>query len=146
MDGIFFDEAPAKYTTIAGGTGPYMTNASSFARSNGFNFITFNPGTLPDTRFFALADNIIVFENAFSQWTSSVQRQLKSALSTSQLAKSVVMIYSYTGKAVDQYTITQAVTGMKMSAVFVTSQNGYTVPSTLWGIFVSLLGVSDSGL
>lgn len=146
MDGIFFDEAPAKYTTTTGGTGPYMSTASSFARSNGFSSITFNPGTLPDTRFFGLADSIVVFENAFSQWTSSVQRQLKSALTSAQLAKSVVMMYSYTGKAVDQYTITQAVTGMKMSGVFVTNQNGYTVPSTLWGIFVSLLGVSDSGL
>lgn len=141
MDGIFFDEAPS--TWAAATTGAYMTNITNFARIN-FTSITFNPGTITDAQFFPLADNVVVFENAASQWTPNINALNRTT--SAQKAKSVVMIYNYKGKGVDQYAIAQTVTGMGMAGLFLSNVNGYSAVSTIWKSFCVLVGLSNSGL
>lgn len=142
LDGIFFDEAPSAWTAAT--TGAYMTNITNFARSN-FTSVTFNPGTTTDAQFFTLADNIVVFENAAGQWIPPIINTLNRTTSA-QKAKSVVMIYNFKGKGVDQYAITQTVTGMGMAGLFLSDVTGYVAVSTMWKSFCVLLGLSNSGL
>jgi hypothetical protein len=142
LDGIFFDEAPSTWNPS---TGLYMTNLTTFARQN-FTSVTFNPGTFADVKFFNLADNIVIFENAYSAWTPSVVTNLNATYNAAQKAKSVIMMYGFTGKAIKQYDVSQTMMSMNISGLFISNKNGYTAVSDIWGIFVGLLGLSNSGL
>lgn len=74
MDGIFFDEAPTSASTTLY---TYMANVTCLARQSIVStlkgnkaMIYFNPGAVPETRYYALADFIAIFEDTYATYLS----------------------------------------------------------------------------
>ncbi|KAF8910526.1 Spherulation-specific family 4 [Gymnopilus junonius] len=136
VDGIFFDEAVAEYNTS---TLNYINSISAHARSQlgaGRQTVVLNPGEVVDTRWYATGDVINVFENSFAAFSLST---LEAAVPSSVRKNSTVAIYSFTGTAAQQTTTVDSLVAAGFAGVYVTTQNGYTVWSTLWAQFTSAL-------
>ncbi|TAQ84710.1 hypothetical protein B7494_g6980 [Chlorociboria aeruginascens] len=135
MAGIFFDEAVYNYndTTI-----PYMTNITNYARTTlgaGSGTIVYNPGQVVPTQWYALADYIIAFENAYSAYTTVILGYIGQAY----LKQSLFLMYGFSGTAADQATtVNSIVTTGGVGGLFITDQGfntAYNITSNLWGPF-----------
>jgi len=70
VDGIFFDDMNGTYSDF---NYAYYGNISTYTKAtmaHGHQHVLFNPGAGVDPRYFALADEIIVFENYYSECAS----------------------------------------------------------------------------
>ena len=135
LDGIFFDEAPTVYSDSI------YTNfqtATKLARSSNLPKVIFNPGAIADTKYFALADYIIMFEGAYSNFDASKI----SALSQATRANSSVIIYDYTGAEADHGTLVDKLVDMGVGSLDITTANNYKDWSALWAAFTQQ--VSDA--
>lgn len=130
MDGIFFDEAPSAYTKA---TANYMSTVASKTRSALKNskvaapYVMFNPGTTPASAFYGIADSIVVFENAWSQYTSTSLNAIPAAYRT----KSTFIIHNFSGSTTAQSNFVTALRQAGYTGSFVTNQASYqTIPSS----------------
>lgn len=143
MDGIFFDEAPSAYTKA---TANFMNTAASRARSVLKNskvatpYVIFNPGTTPASAFYGLADNIVVFEDAWSQYKSTRLNTIPSAYRT----KSTVIIHHFSGSTADESKFVTALRQAGYSGSFVTRQSGYEAVSSSWTAFTQYVAKAYS--
>lgn len=93
LDGIFFDEAPSRYSKSCAGA---MTAATEFARvamGPGHNGVILNPGVVPDPRYYALADVVTAFEDGHAAWSAGVCERVPAALR----ARSAMMVHHFVG-------------------------------------------------
>lgn len=128
VDGIFFDEAPAVYTEA---DYTYMSTLSAFASSSQLTKIIFNPGTIPDNHYYAIADTIIAFEDSYTAYSSSVL----NALPDEFLGQSAVLILDFTGSSQDQDTIINDLKVKGVDGLYVSTEGDYNEASTMWGQF-----------
>ncbi|KAI4121766.1 MAG: hypothetical protein LQ347_006746 [Umbilicaria vellea] len=133
VEGVFIDEAPGAAST---NTLSYMQQTASFVRSTfpmGHNTIITNPGVQVDSRFYAWADFLNVFENAYSAYTST------SITSTPKgyEGQATAIVHSFTGDAAAQQSIIDTVNNGNYGGLIVTTQDTYTAFSALWTQFCS---------
>lgn len=70
MDGIFFDDCSNTYTSK---NYAYYKNVTTTAKQTyGFGHVLLNSGANVDSRYFALADEIIVFEDYYSNYNDDI--------------------------------------------------------------------------
>jgi hypothetical protein len=141
MDGIFFDEIATGFDST------YFSNlqsAVSLAHSSSLPKVIFNPGQIPDSRYYSLADYVIAYEGPLSSATNAYDRSKIAALSAAQRANSSVVIHTYTGTEADQKALVSDLVGLGVGSVDVTtlvgttaSDNPYGGYSALWTQFVS---------
>lgn len=135
MDGIFFDEAPDKHSTAAY---HYMSQVA-IAASRSLGYVAFNPGVKPDSRYFDLANNICVWENAYSKYSSSAW----SSLTLAQRAKSSILIHTFNSNASKQKSIVSAIETSGVAGLYITTvslgANPWGSFSSLWGAFVTAI-------
>jgi hypothetical protein len=135
MDGIFFDEAPAQYSTSSYN---YMSQISNTAR-NSLSYVAFNPGTMPDSRYFDLADNICVWEDAYSHYSSNAW----SPLSQAQRKKSSILIHTFTANANTQKSLVNTIESSGVAGLYITTvrlaKNPWGSFSSLWSAFVTAM-------
>jgi hypothetical protein len=65
VDGIFLDRASAASGDIA-----YYTTLSTYIHGAAGTYVCLNPGTAPDTGYFAIADLIAIFEDTYANYLS----------------------------------------------------------------------------
>jgi hypothetical protein len=133
MDGIFFDEAPQAYSTA---DYAYMSSVTSYVRSAfpaGRNRVTFNPGVLPESRYFDLADTINVFEDYYSSYSANTL----SAIPAAERLKSTMIMHDFTGTQKQQAALVTSIAGSGISGLYITTSSGYSAFSRLWSQFVS---------
>lgn len=66
VDGIFLDQCSA-----ASGDIPYYTTLSTYIKGAPGTYVALNPGTAPDTGYFAIADLIAIFEGTWDNYLST---------------------------------------------------------------------------
>ncbi|TVY48214.1 Spherulin [Lachnellula occidentalis] len=128
LDGIFFDETPNAYDASI------YTNfqtATNLARSSKLSKVIFNPGTIADAEYFALADYIIMFEGAYADFDASKI----AALSQAVRANSSVVIYGSTLTEADQKTFVSQLVDMGLGSFDITTTDSYATWSALWAAF-----------
>lgn len=138
VDGIFFDEAPSTYTTA---NFNYMSTAASSARTafagqsvtslSNEGFLVFNPGTVTDSRYFALADSIVVFEDYYSAFSAASL----AAVPAKYTSKSSFLIHDFTASTATQQSVLQQIQAAGMQGVFITTSSSYSAISSLWPQF-----------
>jgi hypothetical protein len=141
VSGIFFDQAPSQLTAS---TEAYMTSITTYARTKlgaGNDHITFNPGLPVPRKFYSLADDIVIFENAWSSFNLTVLDELDWDL----LAQSIYVIHSFTGVDGVQADLVSNLTDSNVGGVLVTTDAGYTSISGLWAEFCKELGELNDG-
>jgi hypothetical protein len=132
VDGIFFDEAPADYSSsdVA-----YMRTVTGYVKSafpSGANHVAFNPGATADASYFQIADSICIFESTYSQYSANTP----SAVPAGQKAASTIIIYDFSGSSDDQQAIVEAVAASDVAGLYITSSGSYQDFSDLWSQFV----------
>jgi hypothetical protein len=128
VQGIFFDEVPSAYTND---TFNYMSDASNYAKSAlgvGRRYITFNPGVPIDSSFYNLADNVIIFENTWSEFNLTRMLQVPWNI----MAKSTYLIHSFTAGDIIQAEVINNLTDSNVQGLYVTTTDGYDQVSALW--------------
>lgn len=98
-----------------------MANATAHARSAlpaGHNYVVFNPGTLPDTQYFALADDVAAYEGTAGDF-AVVQ------VPEADRAKASVLLYDFQGTAAQLASNVTAIVQAGIQGVFVTTTSGY---------------------
>jgi hypothetical protein len=88
--------------------------------------VVMNPGTAPDPVYFPIADNLLVFENAASQWSTSNQSSFLNNIPTEQRNQSSVMLYNFQGTDAEQQANVTAIVQGGIKGVYITTQDGYT--------------------
>jgi hypothetical protein len=132
LGGIFFDEAPAAYTTY---DFSYLTNVTTYARTAfGGGHLNLNPGTLCDSRYFALVDTINVFESPYSDFNT---KTTLSSIPVAERSKSTVIIYGFGGNTKQQASLVTTIASSGVSGVYITTTGGYSSFSKYWTQFVS---------
>lgn len=133
VDGIFFDEAPSTYTTA---DFTYMSTAASSARTaftsvTGDGFLVFNPGTTVDSRYFALANSIVVFEDYYSAYSTAAL----AAVPTQYVDQSSFLIHDFNGSTSAQQTTINQIQAAGIQGLFITTSPSYSAISSLWPQF-----------
>lgn len=149
MDGIFFDEIATGYDAT------YFSNlqaAVNLAHSSSLSKIIFNPGQVPDSRYYELADYVIAYEGPLSSATNAYDRSKIAALSAGLRANSSVVIHTYTGTESEQNALVGDLVGLGVGSLDITtlvgtsaSDNPYGGYSALWTQFVSEFGAAVAG-
>lgn len=130
MDGIFFDEAPKQYSTA---NYAYMSNVSSFAHSKPFSTVVFNPGEAPASQYYAIAEQIVVWENYYSNWKSSVISNIPNRYRS----KSALVVHDFTGTSRQQNSFVQNALDNGIGGLFVTTLAVYDGWSGVWSQFLA---------
>lgn len=128
IDGIFIDEAPG---TATNETLSYMKQAASTVRAAfpaRHNTVMTNPGVQVDVGFYAFADFINVFENAYSQYTPGVM----TATPKGHEHQATAIMYGFTGNKAAQHRIMKASNAGGYGGLLVTTVDGYYDFSALW--------------
>jgi hypothetical protein len=127
LDGILFDEAPpydaSNFT--------YMSSLSNFTRTTmnvGFDKIIFNPGAVPDTHYYALADTIVAFENAYSAYSDAVLGWIPEQYWN----QTALLIYGFTGTEKDQRQLVVSLLEKGLAGMFISTEYVYNTTSRLW--------------
>jgi hypothetical protein len=132
LDGIFFDETPESYTAF---DFSYLTNVTTYARAAfGGGHLNLNPGTLCDSRYFALVDTINVFESPYSAFNT---KTTINSIPAAERSKSTVMIYSFSGNTNQQASLVTSIASSGVSGMYITTTGGYSSFSKYWTQFVS---------
>jgi hypothetical protein len=144
-DGIFFDEVSDSATLVSNYAG-----YASFARSSGLDFVSaynmnsrlnviililrvqivYNPGTNTDSGYFASADLILTFENAFSSFAGASSLTISSA---EPAAKQALVLYD--GPKTSPTSTIDELASLGIGAVFITDfgePNPYDKIPTAW--------------
>jgi hypothetical protein len=137
LDGIFFDEAPDRYTTA---NYNYLSSVASYARAKfpGGHLNT-NPGVVCDSRYFSLVDTVNVFEDYYSSYGSRTLNNIPVALRP----KSTIIIHNFNGNANKQTSLVQTIAGGGVSGMYITTTRGYTSFSNLWNQFVTAMAATS---
>lgn len=128
IDGIFIDESPGTANTD---TLSYMQQAASAVRSAfpaGSNTVVSNPGVQVDSRFYAFADYINVFENAYSAYTPKTM----AATPKGYESQATLIVHSFSGNAPAQQKIIDTVNQGGYGGLLVTTADSYDTFSALW--------------
>jgi hypothetical protein len=131
VDGIFFDEVPESYTTADYN---YLSSITAYARS-AFpgGYLTFNPGVVCDSRYFALVNWVNVFEDYYS----SYGKNTLSSIPTTLRSQSTMIIHDFTGNQKTQATLVQNIAASGIRGLYITTAGGYTSYSKLWSQFAT---------
>lgn len=143
MNGIFFDEAPS---SAAPALYSYMSNVTTQARASIKNggqnaTIYLNPGTIPDVKYYALADNIAIFEDTYAQFLNNQQKYAYG--NNLPMVQSTFLIHSVPGgwNQTQINSLVKALTGNKLGSLYITSvadlSNPYGAFGTYWTQFVA---------
>lgn len=135
VSGIFFDEAPALYSS---NDFSYMQTMSGYVKNtfpSSNNHVAFNPGAIADSQYFSIADSICIYEDSYSNYPGS----LPSSIPVNQRAASTIIIYGFDGSQDQQTSIVQAVSGNEVAGLFITSATDYTTFPNLWSPFVKAM-------
>lgn len=141
VQGIFFDEAPSTFTND---TFNYMSNISNYAKDAlgvGRRYITFNPGVPIDSSFYNLADNVIIFENTWAEFSLTHMLQVPWDI----MAKSTYLIHTFTGGDTVQADVINNLTDSNVQGLYVTTSSGYDQVSGLWPEFCEELADKIDG-
>lgn len=130
LNGIFFDETVSQYTAS---DYAYLKSASDFARSSGLNSIVFNPGAVSVADYYALADQIVAFENTETAYVD----QIPGWIGAAQMSKSSFMMYGFAGTEADQTTMVDKLAATGIKSLFISSLSVYDQTSPLWAQFVA---------
>lgn len=133
MDGIFFDEAPSAYSKTTYST---MTAITNYARSTIYADnvkVIFNPGVIPDSRYYDIADTIVAFEDYYANYNSKTL----STIPQVNRAKSAILMHHFTGTLQDQTAIVSSLTNGGLQALWISDQPDYDSWSSKWGLFCS---------
>lgn len=107
-----------------------LKTASNLARSSDLGKVVFNPGAIPDPRYFALADNVVVFEGAYSVYATDLSAI--AALSQATRSNSSVIIYDFSLAEADQEKFVNDLVAMDIGGLDITTLDNYNHWSALW--------------
>jgi hypothetical protein len=129
MAGLFIDDAPNDYSTSHFN---FMKALYTAARSHSFYPVVSNPGTIVDTRYYAAADNIVIFEDVYSNFADADVTSLPAAYR----GNSSVVVIDYTGTAAAQTTLVNQLVTAGFGGVDVSTVE-YFGWSKYWTSFVA---------
>ncbi|KAI9744745.1 MAG: hypothetical protein M1818_001670 [Claussenomyces sp. TS43310] len=132
MDGIFFDEAPSTYTKTKYTTMQTVTQYANTTVSPPLKNIIYNPGVVPDSRYYALATTINAFEDYYSNWSPSSY----STVPAQYRAQSTMLIHDFTDNLSQQNAVVQNVIAQGgWQGLYINNQSDYSDMSDLWASF-----------
>lgn len=132
ISGIFFDEAPTTLSCLTYMREIYQLTKSTLTKGN---TVWTNPGTVVDSRFFAVADLINTFEDCHENWES------KEHIPQQHRTKSTVMIHTYRGSSATLKDDTAAAAAAGYHSALFTTRPDYESLSAMWhGRSVALPG------
>lgn len=144
MNGIFFDEAPSSASDPLYN---YMKNITSYARTalrtrTNLPLVYFNPGTVPDVKYYDIADRIVVFEDTYANFLK--QQQSFQTGTSLNMKKSSFLIHSVnTGLNQTQYNtlVSSLYNNGSLSSLYLTTvtdqSNPYGAFGSDWTTFVA---------
>lgn len=149
LDGIFFDEAIQQVTSTAY---TYMANITCHAKeviqTSALNFnpmVYFNPGAIPDVRYYTLADYIAVFEDSFANYLIAAET-LETSMAGIPITRSAFIIHtlssSWTAAQMSSFVDTLADTD-DIGSIFLTDNPGTGNP---YGSFAGDFATFVSGV
>jgi len=98
---------------------------------DGHNKIIFNPGAIPDSRFYTLADTIVAFENSWTAWSE----QVLGWIGAEWYNKTAVVVHDFNGTVADQEAFADELKGDGLGSLFISTQSNYNETSALWTQF-----------
>ncbi|KZV68709.1 hypothetical protein PENSPDRAFT_652996 [Peniophora sp. CONT] len=118
--GIFFDEGSNDAAHVS-----QYTSYATYARSKGFSFIVYNPGTAANSGYFgsSAADLVVTYESAYSSFSTSAL----TISSSTPAAKQAVLMYN--GPSTAPASIINQLGSLGVGAVFITDDT-YSNPNT----------------
>ncbi|KAF4620207.1 hypothetical protein G7Y89_g14614 [Cudoniella acicularis] len=121
LNGIFFDDAPNTYSASSYS---FMQNLTTTARSfSNLQTIFFNPGTFTDSEYFALADNIVVWENFYSDWDEST---ILANVPSTERSQSSIIVHDFLPESVSALsTLVEEIVGKGFAGVFCDDENEF---------------------
>lgn len=148
LDGIFFDEAIQQLTSAAY---TYMANITCYAKEtihtsalNSIPMVYFNPGAIPDVRYYTLADYISVFEDSFANYLIAAET-LETSMAGIPMARSAFLIHtlssSWTQAQISSFVSTLGNTD-QIGSIFMTDIAGTANP---YGAFADDFGTFVAG-
>jgi len=136
IDGIFVDEVPFETEYI-----DYLTSISQVVKESlggsdkGPSIVIYNPGIFVEPAFYGLADYIVVFENAASEWGSQYVRENLAQLTQDLRRRSVAIAHSQ-GCIEEQLQFREDVVSAGFAGHFSTAMPGYTRFCTNWEDYI----------
>lgn len=139
VGGIFFDETPSAVNTLGLNQLVYMSNSISYARSilsdGQSSYMMVNPGTIPDSAYYNIADSLCSFENSYANYNPATSATYASTVTSQQTC---VIMYSGPSTAAAQNSLVDSLIKTKLIGhIFISDQNGYTVASNLFSNLAS---------
>ncbi|KAH8679501.1 Spherulation-specific family 4 [Tricladium varicosporioides] len=131
MSGIFFDEAPSDYKPE---NYNYMSSITNYAQSTmgaSASHVIFNPGAVADSRYHALADVIVAFENYWDEYTDD----LFSWIGGAYVKQSAFIVYDFPGTVSQQGDFVKKMIANGLGGLFVTTRSVLSEVSEDWKQF-----------
>jgi hypothetical protein len=135
LSGIFVDEAPSAFTDD---DFSYMSSVNAAIHAAGFSDIIFNPGAVADSRYYALADTIVAFENVASAYVDAIPGWIGASF----IPQSAFILYGFEGTATDLATTVHKFTAMGLGSLFISTLSEYARVSDLWAGFCADLSAA----
>lgn len=134
LDGIFYDEVAQQMTTSIY---TYMANITCYAKEtihtsalNSIPMVYFNPGAIPDVRYYTLADYIAVFEDSFANYLVAAET-LETSMEGIPMARSAFIIHTlssgWTQAQISSFVTTLGITD-QIGSIFLTDVAGTANP------------------
>lgn len=109
-----------------------MSSIATAARSKIFSPIIFNPGVIPDSKYYALADQIVVWENNYKIYNTSFLDLIPDVYR----GNSSLIVHDFTGNQTDQAGLVKDVVSRGLGGLYVTTSGGYSTWSGSWSQFL----------
>ena len=146
MDGIFYDETPTAATDVLYN---YMNNVTCYAKTtlthDGSDpLIYFNPGTIPDIRYYGIADRMAVFEDTYPTFLKNQQNfQTGTKLPMKKSAFLINSLSSGWNQTQVNSLVSSLVNGDQLGSLYLTSNtdqsNPYGAFADDWTTFIAAI-------
>ncbi|KAK4448005.1 Spherulation-specific family 4-domain-containing protein [Podospora aff. communis PSN243] len=126
IDGVFVDEVPSEFEHIEYMSSISNTTTRTLRHSDVVRpLIIYNPGIFVQPAYYELADYVVVFENAASEWSSDYVRDNLALLAENLRSRSVAIAHSQ-GCVEEQQQFCNGVLAAGFAGHFSTGMPGYT--------------------
>lgn len=122
VDGIFFDDVDGTYSTATYNYYQGIYTQTKSTMGTGYQHVLFNAGATVDSRYFAIADEIIVFEGFYSDYTDD------TILSTPEeyWNQAAILIHHFTGDTARQQAIIDNLVGNNVQGVYISTTGDWS--------------------
>lgn len=122
VDGIFFDDVDGTYSTATYSYYEDIYNQTKSVMGTGYNHVLFNAGAGVDSRFFAIANEIIIFEDYYYNYNDDVINNTPSEYWN----QCTLLIHHFNGTTTRQQQMIDNLIGNNVQGLYISSSGDYS--------------------